>query len=305
MTHYQSLPYHRVGEFFKDVLSINLSPGTLVNMANEAHVRVAEPVALIGQGIVESPVAHADETGWRVNGKSHWLHVLSTQRLTFYTVHAKRGTEAMKAIEPLMAFRGILVHDHWRSYLTLEALNAFCNAHHLRELIALAEMDTSLTWPKQFITLLGEAYQATLSARTEGLSALPQPTVEGFFQRYDALIAEAQKIHPKQPRSAKKRGRVKQTPAHNLVKRLHTHRDEVMRFVTDLRVPFDNNIAERDVRGAKIKLKVSGAFRSFGGAEAFAAIRSYLSTLRKQSFGDLYRVLVLLFQGQPVIPSLG
>ena len=274
-------------------------------MANEAHVRVAEPVALIGQGIVESPVAHADETGWRVNGKSHWLHVLSTQRLTFYTVHANRRTEAMKAIAPLMAFRGILVHDHWRSYLTLEALNAFCNAHHLRELIALAEMDTSLTWPRRFITLLGEAYQATLSARTEGLSALSQPTVEGFFQRYDALIAEAQKIHPKQPRSAKKRGRVKQTPAHNLVKRLHTHRDEVMRFVTDLRVPFDNNIAERDVRGAKIKLKVSGAFRSFGGAEAFAAIRSYLSTLRKQSFGDLYRVLVLLFQGQPVIPSLG
>ncbi|MBK1725343.1 IS66 family transposase, partial [Thiocystis violacea] len=92
-------------------------------------------------------------------------------------------------------------------------------------------------------------------------------------------------------------------PAYNLIERLRTHRDEVLRFVTDLRVPFDNNLAERDLRMPKLKQKVSGGFRSTEGAEAFATVRSYLSTMRKQSV-DIYQALVLTFQGQPPMPKL-
>ena len=140
-------------------------------------------------------------------------------------------------------------------------------------------------------------------ARAAGLAALPGPLIEDFFTRYDALLAEGARCHPRRTGPPGRRGRVKQTPAYNLIGRLRDHRDEVLRFVTDLRVPFDNNQAERDIRMPKLKQKVSGCFRSEEGAHAFATIRSYLSTLRKQSV-DPYQALVMTFQGNPPMPRL-
>jgi transposase len=303
LTHYQLLPYRRSAELLGVLAGVTLSPATLVNMGREAAARLAAPVAAIGQSVVRSVVAHADETGMRVAGALQWLHVLCTSVLTFYAVHAKRGAEALTGIGLLEGFRGILVHDHWRAYLSTSAQHAFCNAHHLRELIALAEADPVLSWPKRLIAVLCEANDATIAARAAGLDALPAPVVEDVFTRYDAILAEAAFFHPQRLPPPGSRRRVKQTPAYNLVARLRTHRDEVLRFVTDLRVPFDNNQAERDLRMPKLKQKVSGCFRSPEGAAAFATVRSYLSTLRKQSI-DLYPALVMTFRGQPPMPHL-
>ena len=303
MTHYQLLPYRRSAELLGVLAGITLSPATLVNMGREAAARLAAPVAAIGQSVVRSVLAHADETGMRVAGALQWLHVLCTSLLTVYAVHAKRGAEALTGIGLLNGFRGILVHDHWRAYLSTPAQHAFCNAHHLRELIALAEADPVLSWPKRLITLLCEANDATIAARAAGLEALPDVVVADFFTRYDTILAEGAFFHPQRLPPPGRRRRVKQTPAYNLVARLRTHRDEVMRFVTDLRVPFDNNLAERDLRMPKLKQKVSGCFRSPEAAAAFATVRSYLSTLRKQSI-DLYPALVMTFRGQPPMPRL-
>jgi transposase len=303
LTHYQLLPYRRSAELLGVLAGISLSPATLVGMGREAAARLSAPVAAIGRSVVRSVVAHADETGMRVAGALQWLHVLCTSVLTFYAVHAKRGAAALSGIGLLDGFRGILVHDHWRAYLSTPARHAFCNAHHLRELIALAEADPVLSWPKQLIALLCEANDATIAARAAGLEALPGPVVEDVFTRYDTILADGAFFHPRRLPPPGSRRRVKQTPAYNLVARLRTHRDEVMRFVTDLRVPFDNNQAERDLRMPKLKQKVSGCFRSPEGAAAFATVRSYLSTLRKQSI-DLYPALVMTFQGQPPMPRL-
>jgi transposase len=303
LTHYQLLPYRRSAELLGVLAGITLSPATLVGMGREAAMRLAAPVAAIGQSVVRSVVAHADETGMRVAGALQWLHVLCTSVLTFYAVHAKRGAEALTGIGLLDGFRGILVHDHWRAYLSTPAQHAFCNAHHLRELIALAEADPVLSWPKRLIALLCEANDATIAARAAGLEALPAQVVEDLFTRYDSILADGAFFHPQRLPPPGSRRRVKQTPAYNLVARLRTHRDEVMRFVTDLRVPFDNNLAERDLRMPKLKQKVSGCFRSPEGAAAFATVRSYLSTLRKQSI-DLYPALVMTFRGQPPMPHL-
>jgi transposase len=272
-------------------------------MGREAAARLAAPVAAIGQALVESAVAHADETGMRVAGALQWLHVLCTATPTFYAVHAKRGRDALAAIGLLASFRGILVHDHWSAYVVYTCQHAFCNAHHLRELIGVAETYPRLGWPQQLIALLCEANTATCMARAAGLAALPGPMIDDFFTCYEALLAEGACCHPHRSAPPGQRRRLKQSPAYNLITRLSAHRDEVLRFITDLRVPFDNNLAERDIRMPKLKQKVSGGFRGDIGAQAFAIIRSYLSTLRKQSV-DIYQALIMTFQGNPPMPRL-
>jgi len=303
LTHYQQLPYQRTAELIEALAGIALSPATLYAMGRAAAQRLSAPVAQIGTALARSALAHADETGMRVAGALQWLHVLCTATLTFYAVHAKRGREALAAIGLLAAFRGTLVHDHWSAYAAFTCQHAFCNAHHLRELIGVAETYPGLPWPTQLITLLCEANAAAQAARAAGFAALPGPMVEDFFARYDALLAEAARYHPRRTGPPGRRGRVKQSPAYNLGVRLREHRHAVLRFLTDLRVPFDNNQAERDIRMPKLKQKVSGGFRSEAGAHAFATIRSYLSTLRKQSI-NTYQALVMTFHGNPPMPRL-
>ena len=303
LTQFHHLPYQRTADLLASVAGIALSPGTLYTLVQEAAARLAAPVAAIGEALIKQTVAHADETGVRIAGKLHWLHVLSATCLTFFAVHAQRGRQALAAIGLLAHFRGILVHDHWSAYAGYDCTHAYCNAHHLRELIAMAETYPRRRWPQALIELLCEANAATKLARAAGFAALPRLMIEDFFTRYDDLLTTAASQHPRAARPPGQRRRVKQTPAYNLITRLQAHRDEVLRFITDLQVPFDNNLAERDIRMPKLKHKVSGGFRAVAGAQAFATIRSYLSTLQKQSI-DVYQALVLTFQGQPPMPRL-
>jgi transposase len=304
LTQYHQLPLQRTAEVLRTVAGIALSPATIYTMVRDAAQRLSAPVAAIGEALVQVAVAHADETGMRVAGKLHWLHVLCTATLTVYFVHAKRGRDALAAFGLLAFFRGILVHDHWAAYATDTCDHAFCNAHHLRELVAIAEQFPHLNWPKRMIALLCEAKAAAAAAREAGLAAVPAPAIAQFRQRYTEILDQGERRHPRRDPPPGTRRRVKQTPAYNLIARLREHRDEVLRFISDLRVPFDNNQAERDIRMPKLKQKVSGCFRSADGATAFATVRSYLSTLHKQSI-DTYQALVMTFQGKPPMPQLG
>lgn len=304
MTQYQLLPYQRTADVLDELAGIAISPGTIHRAVAVAATRLQAPVAAIRGALTEAPVAHADETGMRVAGGLHWLHVLSTAWLTAYFPHPKRGVEALEAFGLLAQFFGVLVHDHWSAYEHYKCLHSFCNAHHLRELIAIAETIPSQTWAGHMIGLLCEANVLVREVRAQGLQALPAAEVERLQARYDNILTEAEARNARRPRRPGTRGRVKQSPAYNLIVRLREHRDEVLRFITDLRVPFDNNLAERDIRLPKLKQKVSGCFRSEAGVEAFAIIRSYLSTLRKQS-ADIYESLVLTFQGSPPMPRMG
>jgi transposase len=169
------------------VAGIALSPATIYTMVRDAAQRLSAPVAAIGEALVQAAVAHADETGMRVAGKLHWLHVLCTATLTVYFVHAKRGRDALAAFGLLAFFRGILVHDHWAAYAAYRCGHAFCNAHHLRELVAIAEQFPHLTWPQRMIALLCEAKAAAAAARAAGLAAVPPPALAQFHQRYTCL----------------------------------------------------------------------------------------------------------------------
>ena len=188
----------------------------------------------------------------------------------------KRGEEALERIGILGQYSGIAVHDHWQAYFKYGCQHALCNAHHLRELKFVSE-HYQQSWAESMATLLRE-----IKVTCEGQTELSSSQIEEFERRYESLLSEGFRLNPFQPKPEGQRGRAKQSPARNLLERLNKCRQEVLRFMYDPRVPFDNNQAERDLRMAKVKQKISGCFRSRSGADAFARIRSFISTLKKQ-----------------------
>jgi len=227
--------------------------------------------------------------------------------LTAYFTSSQTRGRGPGCIGLLSQFVGVLVHDHGSACQRYQCLHAFCNAHHRRELIAIAKRSPSQPWTTDMITLLCQANAVVGEDQDQDqdLETLPASNVnvEHLRTRYDTILSKAEAGNPLRPRRPGTRGRVKQFPAYNLIRRLRERRNEVLRFLTDRRVPFDNNQAERDLRIPKLKQKASGCFRSDTGAGDFAIIRPYLPTLRKQS-DDLFNSLVLTFQGRPPMPQL-
>ena len=298
---YQLLPYERTVEALGDLFGVYPSEGTLTAAQALAYTRLAPVEQAIRQALRQAQVAHVDETGVRVAGRTAWVHVFSTALLTFYAYHTHRGQQAFAAIGLLLGFLGRRVHDAWGPYLNLPGLYALCNAHLLRELIGLKE-DTGQAWVPKLIRLLLSMQAAVAQAQATGKTALPPKQVAGYQAAYTRFIQAGLRANPP-PKPTGKRGRPKQTPAKNLLDRLVTHRAAILAFVYDFRVPFDNNQAERDLRMLKVKQKVSGCFRSPAGADQFCRIRGYISTLRKQGYSVL-EGLTSVFAGQPLMPRL-
>ena len=243
----------------------------------------------------QEKVLYADETGSKVSGKLHWIHVVSSKMLTLYGHHHHRGLEAVQDMGVLPDFKGILMHDAWGTYFKLPAQHALCNAHLLRELKGLA-LDEQQNWAGQLRTALQSIYH-----QRKG-SVLSEQEKQAFKARFDVLVDQGLEVNPANEPEAGKQGRAKQSAGRNLALRLQKHQRAVLRFLEDPEVPFDNNQAERDIRMVCVKRKVSGGFRSEGGGEVFCRIRSYLSTLRKQGLNPLSG-LISIFQGRLLLPQ--
>lgn len=298
---YQLLPWARTRELLGDFYH-HTPAEALVQAANTALANQIEAsLETIKQQLLAAEVVHFDESGLRVEGHLNWLHVASTHHLTYYAVHPKRGQVGMDAAGILPAFVGRAVHDHWSAYFRFEqCAHALCNAHHLRELQFIVDQYQQ-TWAQEMIELLLEI-KAEVEATPRAQMSLAPERLTYFEQRYDALIAQGLKANPPPANpQPKKRGRPKQSPPKNLLDRLQQHKSQTLAFMSDFRVPFDNNLAERDIRMVKIKQKVSGAFRTRPGAETFCAIRSYISTVRKHGRNVIDAIHDAL-AGNPFIP---
>ncbi len=303
---YHFVPMERTAEIVQDLYGQSVSTGT-ISAVNES---MAERVKPVTEGIrtylikSEEPV-HFDETGMKISGKLHWLHSAGTKVATFCQIHAKRGTQAMDAIGILPKRTGWTakpVHDFWKPYLKYQqARHALCNAHLIRELVFLVEQHQQ-AWAGELLDLLLRIRQAVETAQQEQRRALQPEQIADFEAQYQQWVAQGEQTNPPTARVAGQRGKVKQSVARNLLDRLRDHREKILAFMYDFKVPFDNNLAERDIRMAKIHQKVSGGFRSENGAEAFGHIRSYISTARKNGQPGL-AVLVQALSGSPFRPA--
>ena len=287
LKNYQLLPYARTSEFFKDLFSQPVSVGTLVNFNQECFDALADYNQAVKEKLTASKVACFDETSLKVNGQRNWLHSTSTADLTFYQRHQKRGQEAMNAIGILPNFNGRAVHDFLGAYLKYDCMHGLCNVHHLRDLTFIYEQHDQ-KWAQKMIDLLIE----TKNKVEQNKKWLNQKTLAACRRRYRNILKKGLLENPAPETSLqpKKRGRKKKTKSLNLLERFAQYSEEILAFAFDFNVPFDNNLAERDLRMMKVQQKISGAFRSNDGADSFCRIRGYISTNRKQGINVLQAI---------------
>jgi transposase len=301
------IPSARVRELFADLLAAPVSLGTLVRWVRQGAETLRPVEEAIKASLVRAAVLHSDESGVRRAGALAWAQVARTSRLTPYAIHPKRGSEATDAIGILPHFTGVSVHDGWKPYRHYtRRRHALCNIHnihHLRELTFLEEAYDQ-AWATDLKAVLLEMKAAVAQARTRGEEALAEAERTTFLTRSEALLAAGLAANPPPQRRPHQRGRRKQSPARHLLERLWMRQDEVLAFLDDFTIPCDNNQAEQDLRMLKVQQKIAGSFRADAGSEAFARIRGYLSSMRKQGVA-LLAALQTVFTGQPLYPALG
>jgi transposase len=276
----QLIPEDRTAQALADLIGANgLCAASVAEWTRRRAAALAPVAERIGAFVRAARVRGLDETGLRVGGKTQWLHTIATETATFFRVCDKRG--AM----PEGLGGGVVVHDGFKSYGKLETVaHALCNAHHLRELKALIQFDKE-PWAAGMSDCLRDACNAVREARARGETALPPAALQTFHARYWAALREGLAWHRNLPRfekAGRKSGRTKRRTGHNLLLRLHRFKDDVLRFLIDFEVPFTNNLPEQALRMMKVKMKISGGFRTQQGAQAFAALRSVIATARKQ-----------------------
>lgn len=297
---YQLIPIARTCELLGDFYGHAPAWGFVASANQAVEAGSAPALAEIVRQLLTAKVVNFDETGLRVAGQLHWLHSASTELLTWFGLHLKRGQEAMRDLSILPLFTGWAVHDHWASYRKFILCNhAFCNAHHLRELQFVTDQYQQ-PWADEMATLLCDI-KAEVADTAATASALSPARLVHYETEYDAILQRGFELNPPPKQPPGKKGRPKQSPPKNLLDRLDKHKSGVLAFMYDFDVPFDNNLAERDIRMVKVKQKVSGSFRTFEGGQTFCAIRSYISTVRKQG-GNVMNALHDALIGQPFIP---
>lgn len=299
----QLLPFGRLRQFFGDLFNQPLSTGTLSCML-QTTAETLEPIeAGIREQLRHEPAVHMDETGVRAEQTGRWLHVACTDTLTLLHVHPQRGQKAMEDVGVLPDFKGIAVHDCLSGYFAFTGCrHDLCKPHIRRELEATSELTGEL-WPGKLDAVLREAYVDVETTKADGQDALPPERREAIRQAFREGVAEGRALHPvRLERQPGKRGRIKKSKVQNLLERLTKHEDAVLLFIDDFRAPFSNNQAERDLRMAKVKQKISGGFRTPIGAEEFYRIRGCLSTAHKQGH-PILAALRRLFHGEPFLPA--
>lgn len=277
LNQYQLIPYHRMKEFFSDLFSSDISVGSLVNFVKQGGLKLESFKEQVHEKLSISNVLHSDETGVRVAGRTNWVHVVSNEVLTFLQVHLSRGRDAIRDMDILPRYQGVLVHDRFRSYFSdWKFTHALCNAHILRELIYFEEQGVG--WASEMKKLLLKAKE-----KKDAGNSITKQFITRVKNNYRAIVRENLKRAQKQATIKKKKGSRKKTAEHNLLIALNKYHREILHFLTNPDVPFDNNQAERDLRMVKTKQKVSGCFRTDEGAQTYALTRSFLSTLRKNN----------------------
>lgn len=298
----QLLPLKRIGQMCADIFGRKVSDATVLAAVRSVDQSLVPFRDAILECLRQSPVAHADESGVIVNQKLHWLHVICTELATWYGLHTKRGGEAIDYFAILPDYQGTLIHDCWASYLDLLCKHGLCNSHILRELTFVHE-ELHQPWAEELHQLLLKMNLEVTEHKTRNTN-LTETKLLNWHNLYHAILKNGRLANPPSPPPLlKKPGREKQTKPQNLLNRLEKHEAWILAFLHDFRIPFTNNLAEQDIRMIKVKQKISGSFRSPNSAESFLAVRSYISTSRKNDL-QIFPAITAALDGKPFIPSI-
>ena len=292
---YQMISYQRACDLMKHLFGRSPCPGSLYNAERKAYEELATFEVQLRCRLIEAAVAGFDETSLRVEGTNHWLHLCSTDELALYHIDPKRGREAMQRMGVLPHFDGIAIHDFLSSYYGYDCEHGACNAHLLRELTYIAERFEQ-AWARQMSALLKRINNSRKVKKDQGLDAFSDIETDYFQFQYRQIIDTAFEVNPLEELPLNNRGKPIKTEARKLAERFEIYQPQILHFMWDFDVPFDNNRSERDLRMAKVKQKVSGCFRSSNGAQFFARIRSYIVSAQKQGF-YAFDALRSLFMG--------
>ena len=289
LQNYQMLPFERCAELLEDLTGQGISQGSLANFQKVAHAKLSAYEDEITQLLLQSEVNHADETGVNLNGKNTWIHVLSNQNMTFFGHHIKRGKEAIDSFGIIPKYNGTLIHDRFSSYFAYNCKHSLCNAPILREL-KYVEQAFEAKWSKKLTQLLTQAHRLK---KKDGACTTQyyNKILEEYQQLIKPIIENYNTVYSK-------------TDEERLAFGLEKHKELFLKFIKEKNIPFDNNLAERDLRMIKVKLKISGLFKSSKHAQYFARIRGYISTAKKNN-ENVLECLVLAFQNNPFIPLMG
>jgi transposase len=290
--HYK-MPYKKIQSLFNDLFGYPINESTIYSSGEKCYEKLEESEEIIKSKIISSNVVHADETGLRIEGKLQWLHTATTRLYTYLFVHQRRGAKAIQGDKSILdKIVGWLVHDCWYSYFNLpDKKHAICGAHILRELEGLVETRKT-QWAKVFKSFVMEIYLMPFEERVKRR--------KNIESRYDRICMIGKKAEPP---PVKTKGRQKRTEGRNLVERLIREKDHVLAFAFNKEVPFTNNLAERDIRPARIKQKISNSFRTFKGAEIYARVEGFISTSRKNQC-NVFKELCTTFEGYNFITNL-
>ena len=293
MSQFQLIPYKRIEDYFSEQIGINISAGSIFNFNKDAYELLEQFEAIAKLKLINSPVLNADETGINVNSKRIWLHAACNDKWTYFHPHTKRGTDAIEEMDIIPNFKGTLCHDHWKPYYTYDqCMHSLCNAHHLREL-EWSEIEDKQKWAGKLSKLLVKLNRVVDAAGGK----LSETKCAYYRKRYRVILSEGEKMCPAPIRERGQKGRLKKSKSRNLLERFITYENDVLRFMTDINVPFTNNQGENDLRMTKVQQKISGCFRSHEGALIFCRIRSYLITCRKHGVSAT-EALETLFSGK-------
>lgn len=285
------VPFEKIEQLLGDLYGCSFNESTAIRANITCFDGLACTETIIKAQILNSNVVNFDETGMRVEGKLHWFHTASTALFTYLFVHNHRGKEALQSAKSLIKdFKNWAVHDCWASYFDFsDCSHALCNAHLIRELQALIE--TGSQWASQMQNLLFELYNES----QKGTSVVENKPI--WTEKYQAICLQAEMEEP--PPIKSKRGKPKNSKGRNLLNRLVKYQNGVLAFAFNQAIPFTNNQAERDIRCLKTKQKVATSFRTFYGAENYARIQSFVSTLRKHEM-NVFQNLINIFNNQAI-----
>jgi len=288
----QMVALNRVQKLVKSMIGEIISEATLLKFVLRLYQALEAWELDAIEQILKAPAINVDETSLRVDKKNHWLHVYSAGDITLKFLHRKRGKAAIEAIDIIPRYGGKIIHDCWASYLSyLHCGHGLCGSHLLRELTFIFEAN-GYAWARNMKRLLQETCIKVSKSEEKKLT---DKDLVNLQKRYRNILTRGAKELPViPPKPSGKRGKLAKSDAHNLLERLQTHEASVLLFAKDPHVSFTNNRAERDLRMAKVKQKVSGCFRTEVYAKAYCRISSYLQTMANKGYNPLIAIQMAL-----------